>query len=246
MATSYNGWPASRYPSSIGVNARWEPIPGHRFPGGVKSGDVEVVLTYFVRQLHSRVERIELYSPGDEWGYNYKASANSPYTLSCHASATAFDYNATRHPNGRRGTWSWAQLAEIRKIQRDVDGVVHWLGDAPRVPDEMHFEIRATAAQVKAVADKIRAGRIGQEYSVGFQEEVIKILNEIRGGVLTDISEGREDADDTPENMPDMLRELRVNTRTAIQGVNEVRKAQGLPALKIVVGYNSDGSPRYQ
>lgn len=246
MATSYNGWPASSTPSRIGINANWEPIPGHKFPGGIKSGDVETVMTYFVRQLHSRVERIDRDAIKDEWGYNYKASANSPSKLSCHASGTAFDYNATRHPNGRRGTWAWSQISEIRKIQNEVNGVVFWLGDAARIPDEMHFEIRGTAAQVKAAADKIRAGQTGQEYSVAFQDEVMKALNDLKGAMLIDISEGRDEADDTPSNLPDMLRELRVNTRTAIQGVNEVRKAQGLPPLKIVTGYDANGNPIYQ
>lgn len=156
MATSYNGWPASRSALLIGINQRWEPIPGHRFPGGCKRGDVETVLTYVVRQLHARVERIDRDAIKDEWGWYYKPSANSPHTLSCHSSGTAFDYNATRHPNGRRGTWTRGQVAEIREILAECGGVVRWLGDASRVPDEMHFEIRGTRSQVAAVAARLR------------------------------------------------------------------------------------------
>lgn len=162
MVMSYNGWPASRYPSAIGINSNWEPIPGHKFPAGIKSGDVEVVMTYVVRQLDARAEPIEEYAPGDEWGYFYKPSANSPNLISCHASGTAFDYNATQHPNGVRGTWTRAQVAVIREIQDEVDGVVYWGGDR-NTADEMHFEIQGTAYQVRAVADKIRAGQTPTE-----------------------------------------------------------------------------------
>lgn len=154
MPTSYNGWPASSDPSAIGINRGWEPIKGHDFPGGIKSGDVEVVFTYLVRQLDSRVEPIEEYPAGDEWGYNYRANVNNPSQLSCHASGTAIDYNATQHPNRVDYTWTQAQSREIHKIIDDeLDGVIKWLEGY----DEMHFEIRGSAAQVAAVAKKIRA-----------------------------------------------------------------------------------------
>jgi hypothetical protein len=156
MATSYNGWPASSSPSAIGINANWEPIKGHKFPAGIKSGDVETVMTYVVRQLDARVEPIEEYAGGDEWGYYYKYSANSPDKLSCHSSGTAFDYNATQHPNGKRGTFTSTQVAAIRKIQNECSGVVYWGGDR-NTADEMHFEIQGSAAAVKAAATKIKA-----------------------------------------------------------------------------------------
>lgn len=156
MTTSYNGWPASRDPKAIGVNQRWAPL-GHLFPGGIKAGDVEVVMTWLVEQLHNRVERIDVDAVKDEWGYVYKQSANSQSLVSCHSSATAFDYNATRHPNGKRGTWSKVQVNEIHRILAELNGVVRWLGDATKTPDEMHFEIRGTPAQVAQVAARLRS-----------------------------------------------------------------------------------------
>jgi hypothetical protein len=154
MASSYNGWPASRDAAAIGINRGWEPIAGHDFPGGIKSGDVQTVFTCLVRQLHKRVEPIVIYPPGDEWGYAYRDNVNNPGQLSCHASGTAIDYNATEHPNRVDYTWSRDQTREIHKIIDDeLDGVIKWLEGY----DEMHFEIRGTAAQVAAVAKKIRA-----------------------------------------------------------------------------------------
>lgn len=153
MPNSYNGWPASPTPSLIDINRTWEPIKGHDFPGGVKGGDVETVMTYLVRQLDSRVEPIEEYPSGDEWGYNYRPNVNNPNQLSCHASGTAIDYNATQHPNKVKYTWSQVQVREIHKILDELEGVVRWLEGY----DEMHFEIRGSAGQVAAVAKKIRA-----------------------------------------------------------------------------------------
>lgn len=156
MATSYNGWPASPYPSRIGINTKWT-VLGHDFPGGIKGGDVQTVFEYLVKQLDARVEPIEWYAPGDEWGYNYRANVNNPSSLSCHASGTAIDYNATRHPNGRRGTFSSAQVRQIREIQKELGGVIRWGGDFSGTPDEMHFEIIGSAARVAEVARALRS-----------------------------------------------------------------------------------------
>lgn len=153
MVRSYNGWAASTSASAIGVNTTWEPIKSHRFPGGVKSGDVETVMTYLVRQLDARVEPIEMYAPGDEWGWAFRPNRNNPDTLSCHASATAIDYNATRHPNRVKYTWTRAQTREIHKILDELGGVIKWLEGF----DEMHFEVRGTPAQVRVVAQRLHS-----------------------------------------------------------------------------------------
>lgn len=187
MATSYNGWPASPYPSRIGI-VHFEPIPGYDFPGGIKGGDVKTIFTYLVRQLDARVEPIEYYRPGDEWGWHYKASTNSPTLLSCHSSGTAIDYNATRHPNGVRGTWKAWQVTEIRKILQECGGVVRWLYDATRTPDEMHFEIRGTVSQVAAVAARLRGQMPAPSTSTPTptsapQEDIMATLAELNAAI---------------------------------------------------------------
>jgi hypothetical protein len=153
MATSYNGWPASSSPSAIGI-VHFEPVPGHDFPAGIKGGDVKTVFTYLVQQLHKRVEPIVIYPPGDEWGYAYRANVNNPSVLSCHASGTAIDYNATEHPNRVAYTWTREQAREIHQIiDEELNGVIKWLEGY----DEMHFEVRGSASAVAAVAKKIKA-----------------------------------------------------------------------------------------
>lgn len=155
MATSYNGWLASPNRNDFGgLDNR--PIPGTnvKLAPGVRAGDVATVLFYVAEQLNKRVERA--ISPGC-WGYAYRNNVNNPGQLSCHASATCFDYNAPKHPNGKKGTFSALQFAEIDRILAEVDFVVVQL----RGYDEMHFEIKGNADKVAAVARKLKGGRPG-------------------------------------------------------------------------------------
>ena len=147
MAESYNGWPASPDKGAIGV------VQSEWFPGGAKQGDVTTVLRYVAEQLHARVEGIV---GGWCWGYNYRANANNPNSLSCHASGTAIDFNAPEHPNGVAGTWTDAQRGEIYAILDEVQGAVHWLdGVDGGTADEMHFEICVDANTLARVAREL-------------------------------------------------------------------------------------------
>lgn len=152
---SYNGWVASADSAAFGgLDNRVVPgTDGVKLAPGVRRGDVAIVLFYVAEQLHARVEPGSM--PGC-WGFAYRKNANAN-NLSCHASGTAFDWNAPRHPNGKRGTWTPAQIAEVRKILAEVDGVVAWLEFSSGRIDGMHFEIRGTNAEVSAVARKIEA-----------------------------------------------------------------------------------------
>jgi hypothetical protein len=88
------------------------------------------------------------------WGFSFRQNRNAA-NLSCHSSATAIDLNAPRHPNGKRGTFTKAQVAEIRRILAEVGNVVRWGGDFAGTPDEMHFEIVASPATVGMVAGRL-------------------------------------------------------------------------------------------
>src|SRR4051812_39134525 len=102
MATSYNGWEASSNPDRIGIVPLI--VNGVSFAPGCKSGPVHTVLAHVAHRLMTEVEKA-----GEGcWGYAYSRNRNAN-NLSCHASGTAIDFNAPRHPNGKRGTFSDAQ-----------------------------------------------------------------------------------------------------------------------------------------
>src|SRR4051794_20096295 len=161
MVTSYNGFLASPNPADFGgLDNRV--VPGtanvHLAPG-VRAGDCATVLFYVASQLHARVEGGDLFAGGDDWGYAFRKNRNAN-NLSNHSSATAFDWNATRHRNGARGTFNSAQVREIEQILISVDRVVEWGGHFKGTPDEMHFELRTglTLAKLAGVARRLSSG----------------------------------------------------------------------------------------
>jgi hypothetical protein len=147
---SYNGWSASTSPHDLGgLDNR--AVAGVRMAPGVRSGDVATVLFYVAEQFHRRVEPLVA---GWCWGYSYRQNRNAA-NLSCHSSATAIDLNAPRHPNGKRNTFTPAQVTEVRKILAEVQNTVRWGRDFTGTPDEMHFEIVASPATVSMVAGRL-------------------------------------------------------------------------------------------
>ena len=156
MDHSYNGWTASPNPDDFGGLQKLV-VAGESFAPGVRAGDVATIFQYFWTEFNKRVE--PLYKPGwheaDDWGYAYRSNRNAN-NLSCHASGTATDGNATRHPNGKRGTFSATQVSTIRAILKELQGVLRWGGDFTGTADEMHFEISGNEAKARAVANWIR------------------------------------------------------------------------------------------
>lgn len=132
-------------------------IASYSLPGGkvaLRAGDVSVVLLWVAVQFHQRVEPLAW--PG-VWGYAERLIRGSSTTLSNHASGTALDLNAPRHPLGVRGTFTAAQVRTIHDIVAFTNGAVRWGGDYAGRTDEMHFEINTGSAGVQAAADRIRA-----------------------------------------------------------------------------------------
>lgn len=172
MATSYNGWEASRSAADIGIVQfnpfGITPFKNGGFAGGVKGGDVHAVFTYLVDRLNGIEPIMRDPNTGQLgygcWGYSYRANVNNPSTLSCHSSGTALDYNATRHANGTsvsagNSGWSAADIVRVRALLRSIGGVVRWLEGN----DPMHFEIHGTADEVRYAANKIRGGTLGSD-----------------------------------------------------------------------------------
>lgn len=144
MATSQNGWKVRESYN----DPRLVRLAG--FPGST----LDVVLPifdYLVSEFNRRVEPVE--GPvRDDWAYNYRPIRGTT-TISNHASGTAVDLNALKHPQGVTGTFTSTQVGEIRKILSELDDVVQWGGDWITVgrPDEMHFEIRRSVSEEKVL-----------------------------------------------------------------------------------------------
>ena len=160
MTNSYNGWPGIKSGSDPRLTTI-EPVPGRKFR--VRAGAVAEVFTWLIRRFHAEVEPI---TGGvlDDWSYAYRAVREST-TLSNHASGTAVDLNATKHPWQTRATANFtaSQIAAIRRILADavVNGkpVLRWLDRH----DPMHFEVNyvdrgGSPDAVRVLADRLKGG----------------------------------------------------------------------------------------
>lgn len=147
MSTSQNGWAVDK---SGGLQDRGL-YGGVTLPNGVRRGDVAIIARYVCDQFDRHVEPLV---QGHCWGWYVKGIEGST-AISNHASGTAWDLNAPRHPLGARGTFSAKQRTAIRRILDFCEGVVRWGGDYTGRADEMHFEIIGGATAVARIARKI-------------------------------------------------------------------------------------------
>jgi hypothetical protein len=180
MVTSQNGWPASANRAEIDVQPF--ALGSVQFPGGVRAGGVAAVLGYVAAEFHGRVEPLV---EGWCWGHNFRQVAGSS-VVSNHGSGTAIDVNAPRHPLGSAGTFTAAQKREIRKIMKEVDGVVRWGGEYAGRKDEMHFEINGNQADVDRVAAVLQNR---EDETMGQLDDTIRdiayrVLDELQGHEL--------------------------------------------------------------
>lgn len=136
MGKSQNGWPASPDLDTRVI----KPVPGVSLRI-VDNPNVAAIFTYLVQQFDKRVEPVA--KGADDWGFAYRANVNSPNELSNHASGTALDLNAEKHPNAvaTSRTYTTAQIATVHAILKELGGVVRWGGDYQHTVDAMHFEI---------------------------------------------------------------------------------------------------------
>lgn len=136
MKKSYNGWPGIPKSSDARLTTI-EPVPGRKMR--TRAGDVAVILNHVAYRFHREVESLTAHDRiPDEWGYAYRR-VRAGKSLSNHASGTAIDLNATRHPFRTKASSNFSpeQIRAARKIVTDCKGVVRWLEGH----DPMHWEI---------------------------------------------------------------------------------------------------------
>ena len=150
MSTSQNGW-AVLQPSQT---RKWV-IPGTGRHLVLNPDHAGFVLAHTALWYHERIERLDT-GVWDEWGYAVRPIGGSS-VISNHASGTAADLNATRHPRDVPTARTFT-AAQIRRIHRRLRWlrVLRWGGDYTARPDAMHWEINASAAAVARRAAVLR------------------------------------------------------------------------------------------
>lgn len=141
MATSQNGWAVHTSQTNL--------TPLSWVTGRVRGGDVHAIFDDLCAWFHREIETI---TKAHSWGWAYRPIRGRTSGYSNHASGTAIDLNAPKHPLGARGTFTAAQAAKIRAKMREYGGAIRWGGDySSGRKDEMHFEINTSAANLRRV-----------------------------------------------------------------------------------------------
>lgn len=164
MTSSQNGYPAipvATYDGPLPRLRRWA-IPGTDRHLILRDGSAGFVLVVFALWFHEKIERLDL-GVWDEWGWAYR-DVRGATVLSNHASATAADLNATRHPLGvpTAQTFTPGQMKKIRRKLRWWGGVLRWGGDYANRPDAMHFELDKPLAAAERLARRLMLTRLGR------------------------------------------------------------------------------------
>ena len=151
---SQNGWTVIQ--KSTSAKLVTYKVPGTAHGLLLRRGDAGVLLVDFARWYNRHIEKLSLYKAGDDYGWWFRKIRNST-EYSNHASGTAIDLNATRHPLGTTAAHSFtqAQIDKIHKRLKRYAGVIRWGGDYVHRKDPMHFEINKGVAATHKVYLKL-------------------------------------------------------------------------------------------
>jgi hypothetical protein len=147
--TSYNGYPASKDPNEIGIKSYLVDGTALRLRCASSVGPL---LAAFAAEFHKLIEPIDG-GTLDDWGYAFRMVRGSTDRLSCHASGTAIDLNATKHPLGKYDTFPAEKVPMIRAVAKKYG--LKWGGDFKSRPDDMHFEVNVTPTKAKELITKL-------------------------------------------------------------------------------------------
>lgn len=138
MPNSQNGWAAN----NVALTAS-QFVPGTQVKLRVRMDAPGQLLLEVASAFDRLVEDIDNARGAlDDWGYAARPIRGGS-TLSNHASGTAIDLNAPRHPLGTNPTDNFtpAQIQKIHEIVAVTGHAVRWGGDYSGRKDPMHFEI---------------------------------------------------------------------------------------------------------
>lgn len=163
-ATSQNGYPVlfdSRTDGPLPRLRKFE-IPGasgrHLI---LRDGSTGFLLCHMALWFHESIEALDM-GTWDEWGYAVRPVRGQTSGYSNHASGTAMDLNATRHPMGVDvdATFSEEEIDAVIKRLGKYESCLVWGGRWSR-PDGMHFEIAQPLRKVERIARKLSSSPRG-------------------------------------------------------------------------------------
>ena len=149
---SQNGWPVIHAAEVTDKTQVWT-IPGHRRDVRVRllPGPLGFTLAHWCLWFDRFVEDLE--QGEDDWGWAERPVTGSDADMSNHASATAVDLNALRHPYGRTGTFTEDQRGlMLDTLASKYRGVIRAGFTYRTRSDDMHFEYVAGRLLVRETA----------------------------------------------------------------------------------------------
>ena len=165
MSTSVNGHPvlSARTTGGLPRLRKWI-IPGANRHLLVRDGSMGFLLIHFALWWHETIGRLD--APGtvwDEWGWNVRPVRGQTSGYSNHASGTAIDLDATRHPIGVSVSRTFSPLQRVRISARIAWylGCLVWGGVWHR-PDGMHVEIAAPLDRCEKLARRLMNTKRGR------------------------------------------------------------------------------------
>jgi hypothetical protein len=118
---------------------------------------VAPLLIGFAAEFHNLIEPLDV-GANDDWGYCYRMVRGTTDKLSNHASGSAIDLNASRHPLGQVGTFEPGKVPMLRALAHKYG--LTWGGDYRNRKDEMHFEISVSPAKAVELIKKLEGENI--------------------------------------------------------------------------------------
>ncbi|MFC5923669.1 hypothetical protein [Micromonospora vulcania] len=149
-ATSQNGWPV------VGsTDTRRYRVEGSNASVTLLAGMVGTVLLHVVRRFHYEIGEVTREAIV---GHRTDRRISSPYE-SNYLSGTAVALWPDRYPAGARDGLFAHEVAIVRDILADCEGVVRWGGDQRTQPQEGHFQIdvRPGDGRLNHVSGKLQA-----------------------------------------------------------------------------------------
>jgi hypothetical protein len=146
---SSNGWVASKDAAAIDIKQFKVDGTDIKLRCAAACGPI---LAAFASEFHKTIEPIDA-GTLDDWGYAYRPVRGETTGLSNHASGTAIDLNAVKHPLGKENTFTGPQQVLLKALVKKYG--LRWGGTYKTRKDDMHFEVIETPAQVKIRINKL-------------------------------------------------------------------------------------------